>query len=472
MSFLNDSKSIGGQPGSNSPDVICISSDVDSDDDLIITNVVSRDSSFHERFGKADWCNENTLACTEKSDDKSELTDLPHQETVSILKSDDDFWHEEALTKLIPLDKCEVGSLSHPETLESEISQENCDVYEYKVEDFFHANMPETLTMNSEPEEEDLQYQERTLVVKSLGLVQVELSVDSHRQETHVTLETRDNNAENNVQLEEIHETVPSKLPETLLYEKVSGKIQSTEEHVMQCEETLSTLKSQVSGDLQHSQPVELIGDEYKKDNIEFATKYEKSMGEIMSKDENAMQDLHCEETLSTLKPQVNDNLQDMQPIESIADEHNKGSIEFATKDKKSMVEILAKDFVGNVQHEETVFTKKSQLKENLENIEPVKSIEDKLMKPDMKLGTSVSSAGLAQSKRTQPQNPCKTGVIPSGRRVETAAKKSSFVSQVVRPVPDKNSEVKRKKETETKPSKPLTIEELFYEVSISFLLS
>ena len=193
---------------------------------------------------------------------------------------------------------------------------------------------------------------------------------------------------------------------------------------------------------------------------------------EIISEDENAMQNLRCEDTLSTVKSQVSDNLQSMQAIESIAEEHNKGSIEFATKDKKSMVEIMAKDFVGNVQHEETVFTKKSQLKDNLEIIEPVKPVEDKLMKPDMKLGTSVSSAGLAQSKQTEPQNPCKAGVIPSGRRVETAAKKSSFVSQVVRPVPDKNSEVKRMKETETKPSKPLTIEELFYEVSISFLLS
>ena len=115
------------------------------------------------------------------------------------MKSDDDLWHEGALTKLIPLDKCEVGSLSHPETSESEISQENCDVYEYKVEDFFHANMPEILAMKNEQEEEDLQYQERTLVLKSLGLDQVEFSVDSQRQETHVTLETRDNNAENNV---------------------------------------------------------------------------------------------------------------------------------------------------------------------------------------------------------------------------------------------------------------------------------
>ena len=68
LSLLNDTKGIGGQPGSNSPDVIYISSDVDSDDDLIITNVVSRDSSFHERFDKADWCNENTLS-TEKSDE-------------------------------------------------------------------------------------------------------------------------------------------------------------------------------------------------------------------------------------------------------------------------------------------------------------------------------------------------------------------------------------------------------------------
>ena len=52
----------------------------------------------------------------------------------------------------------------------------------------------------------------------------------------------------------------------------------------------------------------------------------------MMSKDENAMLDLPCEETLSTLKPQVSDNLQDMQPIESIGDERKKGSLEFATK--------------------------------------------------------------------------------------------------------------------------------------------
>ena len=215
---------------------------------------------------------------------------------------------------------------------------------------------------------------------------------------------------------------------------------------------------------------------------------------------ENKAKDLLDEKTLATLRPNIKNRLKKLKDKVANAnvrlrDKHEAGkslnkeesTATTKTKDKpnektpaaaekrEQQVTNLHQDVthpLSKTSVESEVKSEPAREKHKLKDVQPQESITKK-RKDETSKGTTNSidfSADNLRSNLETTQNADNANVMAKPKVAKTS-QNSSLVKTVNAPVPVKNVPVARQKPVETKPSKPLTMEELYYTVIINVSL-
>ena len=270
------------------------------------------------------------------------------------------------------------------------------------------------------------------------------------------------------------------------------------EVEVLQYEDTVALAIPKVKPkELQHEEL------QHKETRVEFETKNlldKEAVASTKSQIENKAKDLLDEKALATLRPNIKNRLKKLKDKVANAnvglrDKHEAGkslnkeesTATTKTKDKPSektpgtaekreqQVTNLHQDVthpLSKTSVESEVKSEPAREKHKLKDVQPQISITKKRKDETFK-GTTNSidfSADNLRSNLETTRNADNANVMAKPKVAKTS-QNSSLVKTVSAPVPVKNVPVARQKPVETKPSKPLTMEELYYTVIINVSL-
>ena len=186
------------------------------------------------------------------------------------------------------------------------------------------------------------------------------------------------------------------------------------------------------------------------------------------SGDKHRVNDLSGEETFSEDSYQ----LKEIQPKEL----NNEDAVANGRQADKQVVNVLQDEKivpsedqseVEDSQHEQALATVIPGIKHELKEVKNTESIASKRTK-DSELKTNSSfavEAALSEPRTTRDTE--KQNILPTGKIAQPLQVKSALINTANAPLSTNESHLKRMKTVETKPSKPLAIEELYYMVII-----
>lgn len=456
-----------------------------SGDELMTTHVFSPGVRWQNEHEVDDSQREETLA-TVISRIKSEVKDFQDVGTLVAVKPEvEDSQYEETIANARSRVKHEVEDVPNEKILSTVRSG-----VKYEVMDFQDEETLVTVRSRVKHEVEDVPNEETF----SIGRSRVKHEVmDFQEEETLLAARSRVKHEMEDVPNEETfsigksrvkHEVIDFQGEETL----ANGRSRVKHEvEVVPKEETLSTGRSGDERDrLQDKETIATGGSQVKHEVDDL--KYKETLAIVSPGLKHELLNCQNEETIATVRSRVKPNeVKNLQHEETLANAKSRAATELkdaTNKETLTTVKSLDKHEAKDLQHEETrvrselknspneetLATVKSRNKHGVKDILPKESMAKKRKINGGEMATSSFSVGPLLSNIKTSRNTDNVDVMPKRKVAQVPQIKASLIKTVNAPVSVKQSPVTNKKPVETKPSKPLTMEELYHVVIIDCL--
>ncbi|CAB4007144.1 Hypothetical predicted protein, partial [Paramuricea clavata] len=434
------------------------------------------------KYEVMDFQDEETLV-TARSRVKHVVEDVPNEETFSFGRSRVkhevmDFQDEETLVTVRSRVKHEVEDVPDEETFSFGRSRVKHEVMDFQDEETLLAarsrvkhemeDVPDEETFSfggSRVKHEVMDFQEEETLLATRSRVKHEVE-DVPKEETfsigrsrveHEVMDFQDKETLTNVRSRVKHEVEDVPKEETL-----STGRSGDERDQLQDKETIATGRSQVKHEVED-------------------LKYKETLAIISPGLKHELLNCQNEETIATVRSRVNPNeVKNLQHEETLANAKSRAATELkdaTNKETLTTVKSLDKHEAKDLQHEETrvgselknspneetLATVKSRDKHGVKDILPKESMAKKRKINGGEMATSGFSVGTLLSNIKTSRNTDNVDVMPKRKVAQVPQIKASLIKTVNAPVPVKQSPVTNKKPVETKPSKPLTMEELYH---------